>query len=618
MLEQGAVPPMAEAVEAARDYLRLDESGDDALIAGLIAGAVERCEATIGTVLIARATRETVAISSAWRTLGDLKVQTSRYGSAIPQIFGRVRVAGTVIWSTDLIETRSTQSSGKGGTRTNSYSYSASFAVLLSGRMAGRIGRIWADGNLLRGNAGDFKTATRFRWLDGSGDQALDPLIAAAEGLATTPAYRGRAVAVFEDFQLAAYGNRIPSLSFEVIADEGPVAVGTLLSTLSAGAIADGGGALIDGIAVTGDSVRGVAATLAEALPMALRDTGATLALVGDNAAVRALALADEGASASDATAATTESRMAADRLPTTLSLTYYDAARDYQAGVQRAQRGGGGRGATQIALAATIGSAAAKAMAEAQLATAWRERRSLSVALPWRAIDVRPGDVVTLAGATTLWRVSAVSFEKMVVRLALVPDRVGSQRAMAADPGRNVAQADVAHGPTTLFVIDLPPIDDVAQTAPRVVVAANGASPGWRRAALMGSSDAGTTFIEMGATALPATIGRTLGTLVRVRAVRGSDGAIETRWTRRSREGGRWDDGVDAPLGEEREAYRLTRIAPGSPPLIVDLSVACWTYSTTQIATDRAAGATSATLSIVQIGSRRESQPASITVALA
>ena len=30
-------------------------------------------------------------------------------------------------------------------------------------------------------------------------------------------------------------------------------------------------------------------------------------------------------------------------------------------------------------------------------------------------------------------------------------------------------------------------------------------------------------------------------------------------RWTRRSRAGWRWIDGVDAPLGEERERYRVT-----------------------------------------------------------
>jgi hypothetical protein len=35
--------------------------------------------------------------------LNDLAVQTSSYGSAIPKVFGRMRIAGSVIWSTDLV-----------------------------------------------------------------------------------------------------------------------------------------------------------------------------------------------------------------------------------------------------------------------------------------------------------------------------------------------------------------------------------------------------------------------------------------------------------------------------------------------------------------------------------
>ena len=94
--------------------------------------------------------------------LGDLTLQTSSYGSQIPKLFGAVRVAGTVIWGTDLIGAQTSQSNGKGRGSTTLYSYSASFAVALSGRRVGAIGRIWADGKLLRGAAGDFKSETGF------------------------------------------------------------------------------------------------------------------------------------------------------------------------------------------------------------------------------------------------------------------------------------------------------------------------------------------------------------------------------------------------------------------------------------------------------------------------
>ena len=144
--------------------------------------------------------------------LGDLSVQTSTYGTQIPRIYGTMRVAGSVIWSTDLVE--SSQTSGAKGQPDTIYSYSVSFAVALSSRRVLEIRRIWADGKLLRGESGDFKVSTEFRFYDGRESQGVDPLIASLEGPDETPAYRGLALAVFENLELAEYGNRIPFLTF--------------------------------------------------------------------------------------------------------------------------------------------------------------------------------------------------------------------------------------------------------------------------------------------------------------------------------------------------------------------------------------------------------------------
>jgi len=45
----------------------------------------------------------------------------------------------------------------------------------------------------------------------------------------------------------------------------------------------------------------------------------------------------------------------------------------------------------------------------------------------------------------------------------------------------------------------------------------------------------------------------------VRLRASRRGDGSGEVRWVRRSRLGWRWSDGMEVPLGEERELYAVT-----------------------------------------------------------
>src|SRR5690606_14270803 len=60
--------------------------------------------------------------------LSDLSVQASTYGQPIPRIFGpENRLSGNMIWSTGLIETKSTtKQGGKGGgpkTETTSYTY---------------------------------------------------------------------------------------------------------------------------------------------------------------------------------------------------------------------------------------------------------------------------------------------------------------------------------------------------------------------------------------------------------------------------------------------------------------------------------------------------------------
>ncbi len=140
--------------------------------------------------------------------LKELPVSSSSYGQPIARQFGSMRAAGTIIWATELKETRGRSGRGKGQPATTSYSYAVSLAVALSSRPIEGVGRIWADGNLLRGAAGDLKTGGTLRLNLGHADQPRDPLLAAALG-DQCPAHRGLAYAVFEDLQLADFGNRI-------------------------------------------------------------------------------------------------------------------------------------------------------------------------------------------------------------------------------------------------------------------------------------------------------------------------------------------------------------------------------------------------------------------------
>ncbi len=143
--------------------------------------------------------------------LSDLDVQSSTEGDPIPRVYGRVRIAGQVIWATRHEETTvSERHGGKGGVSSTSYKYYANFAVGLCEGPIHRISRVWADGTLLDTDALTWRVHT------GAETQEPDPLILARQDGAA-PAYRGTAYVVFERLPLDDWGNRIPQLTFEVI-----------------------------------------------------------------------------------------------------------------------------------------------------------------------------------------------------------------------------------------------------------------------------------------------------------------------------------------------------------------------------------------------------------------
>ncbi|HWA00167.1 MAG TPA: glycoside hydrolase/phage tail family protein [Caulobacterales bacterium] len=147
--------------------------------------------------------------------LTDLHVQGSTEGASIPAIYGRVRIAGEVIWAARFKEhVEKHETGGKGGgprAVSTEYTYSLSFAVGLCEGEIARIGRAWANGEPLD------LSQVAWRLYTGGEDQMPDPLIEAIEGADHAPAYRGLAYVVFEDLPLESFGNVIPQLSFEVI-----------------------------------------------------------------------------------------------------------------------------------------------------------------------------------------------------------------------------------------------------------------------------------------------------------------------------------------------------------------------------------------------------------------
>ncbi len=162
--------------------------------------------------------------------LTDLTVQTSTEGAAIPIVYGTMRIAGNMIWTSGIKEVKTKKKQGgkgMGGSSTHTtYTYQASFAIgLCEGPIQG-VRKIWADSKLIYDNSAGASAGTIYASRKkmsainvylGSASQTADSIIAADVGAANCPAFRGLAYLVFDRLQLADFGNRIPNITCEVV-----------------------------------------------------------------------------------------------------------------------------------------------------------------------------------------------------------------------------------------------------------------------------------------------------------------------------------------------------------------------------------------------------------------
>jgi len=197
-----------------------------------IGGAVGGTVAGLSSVVIGRAVGATLgrAIDARLLGSGSAAVETGKVerfrltnasdGVPIPQVYGRMRLGGQVIWASQFRESKSTSGGGGKGApkrpQTTHYSYSVSLAIALCEGEVTSVPRIWADGEEVA------LSDLNMRLYPGTQDQEPDPVITAIEGSDQVPAFRSTAYVVFEDLALEAFGNRVPQFSFEVLRAEQP------------------------------------------------------------------------------------------------------------------------------------------------------------------------------------------------------------------------------------------------------------------------------------------------------------------------------------------------------------------------------------------------------------
>lgn len=425
--------------------------------------------------------------------LKDLAVSTSSYGQPIPALYGSVRAPGTVIWSTNLKERSETNGGGKGKPKTTTYSYSVSLAIALSSRPIEGVGRIWADGNLLRGQAGDLKTGGTLRIYTGQSDQQPDPLMAADLG-AQCPAYRGCAYAVFEDLALEDFGNRIPALSFEVIAGSAADLVG-MVASRSGMASSETAFPELGGFVHEGGSEASLLSLVGRLSPVGTLTRGGQLTIeslfasAGDIPTLPAPAAWEDGDFG--ANVGTALARQAdVDDAPS--ALRYYDTARDYQPGLQRAEGGVSTRARSVLEFPGVFAASKARGL----LAQAAQRASHRGETLYWRMSqldpEIGPGRIVRAPGFSGLWLITGWEWRERGVELELVRHVPQASGSVAADPGEPWSPADRLGVPSSLRVFELP-WDGIGSSSDVQRFAAVGAPSGrWAGATLYEESGAG------------------------------------------------------------------------------------------------------------------------------
>jgi hypothetical protein len=417
--------------------------------------------------------------------LRELTVSTSSYGQPIARHFGRMRVPGSVIWSTDLIESKRKQKGRKGQPSTVTYSYSASFAIALSSTPIARLGRIWADGNLLRGAQDDLKVAGQLRFYQGYGDDPVDPLIAADKG-SNAPGFRDCAYVVFEELDLGDFGNRIPALSFEIFAAGGDdsVSLGAMVPGSLAQATAkidhargfsDEGGPLAATLAAIDEVIPLVCTSGKDFLQIAPRVGGQTGTLTLPPQLSMQDRAAEEGRHKQRAGLPAREPA----------AVRYYDEGRDYQPGVQRALGTRRYGREMMVDLPATMTASGARQLANDRANRARWQHETIM----WRTSELdprlQPGVTVRVPDTPGLWFVRGWEWFDRGIEFTLerVPPNLIAQQP--SDPGAANPPADQALQPTILVAFEAPSDSGANPATPLLFAAASAQTGAWRGAAL-------------------------------------------------------------------------------------------------------------------------------------
>lgn len=168
----------------------------------------------------------------------ETRLQFSSWGMPIPIQYGDGRMAGNIIYMSDIVETIETVTSKDDSYRYHDYTktYTSTFAIAFCEGPVPGVARIWMNNKVFADwrdptnpyyPVGDYeltttniettvsRSAASFSVYLGSATQTADTAIAAKLTAAETPAYRGICYIVFRDFPIGEFSG-VPTIEIEV------------------------------------------------------------------------------------------------------------------------------------------------------------------------------------------------------------------------------------------------------------------------------------------------------------------------------------------------------------------------------------------------------------------
>lgn len=455
--------------------------------------------------------------------LEDLTTQLVNEGSPVMFCVGpENRIAGTIIWMTDLVENKKTKRSGGGtggGQKTTTYTYTVSVAIAWCEGAIMDVSKIWANGKVIYDGVTEDSRYDSITHYKGTGTQNADPLIQSIEGAENVPAFRGTAYTVIENLLLTDFGNRMPVFTAFIKQNSDNTLAACLktifsragwnpsyydLSLLSEDDV-------VRGYAMAGpQSVIKCIEPLILAYALGVRDNGGVLQFFPrgntDEATVQTYDMAAHEFD-SEVPRVLTLTDNKGQTLPSEVNVIHIDPTNNYQQGNQRdARMVFANRVVTTVNLPMTLSPGQAKAIAARQLWTAHAERILAEFALTPRWMNLQEGDIVNVTLGAEQYAIIVTDMSTgwnfinkikgIVIQSQTVRDITGVSDTGGGDDGGTIVTPVSS---LTTHYLNLPPLQDAQVNTAGFYIATCVTNPDkkFRGATLYASTD-GTTYEDV------------------------------------------------------------------------------------------------------------------------